>query len=61
MGSFNGWVKGSFLEPPDGRAVAQIARNLLEGAAHVARAQALRTAGVAVPAAAFDYRPRPLA
>jgi len=61
MGAFNRWVEGSFLERPAARDVAQIARNLLEGAAHVARAQALRQAGVALPPDAFHFRPRPLA
>ncbi len=60
MGAFNDWVKGSFLEPPESRGVVQIARNLLEGAAVVTRAQQLRSYGVPVPAAAFDFRPRPL-
>jgi hypothetical protein len=46
MGAFNSWVKGSFLEDPAQPAtVAQIARNLLEGAAVVTRAQQLRTYG----------------
>jgi hypothetical protein len=38
----------------------QIARNLLEGAAQVTRMQQLRSHGVPVPAAAFEYHPRPL-
>lgn len=61
MGAFNAWVKGSFLAPVESRAVAQIARNLLEGAATVTRAGQLRAAGVAMSSAAFDFRPRPLA
>lgn len=61
MGGFNRWVEGSFLEAPEGRSVAQVALNLLEGAAVVTRAQQLRSYGVPVPAAAFDFRPRPLA
>ena len=61
MGAFNQWVKGSFLEPPEARSAVQIARNLLEGAAVVSRAQQLRGFGVPVPPEAFDYRPRPLA
>jgi PfaD family protein len=61
MGSFNTWVAGTFLENPKDRTVVQIARNLLEGAAVITRAQQLRTYGVPVPAAAFNYRPRPLA
>lgn len=61
MGAFNEWAKGSFLETSERREVVQIARNLLEGAAVVTRAQQLRAAGVAVPPQAFAFRPRPLA
>jgi trans-AT polyketide synthase, acyltransferase and oxidoreductase domains len=60
MGAFNAWAKGSFLEKPENRTVVQIAKNLLEGAAIVSRAQQLRTFGVPVPAAAFAFSPRPL-
>jgi len=60
IGAFNDWVRGSFLEDPAQRTVVQIARNLLEGAAVVTRGQQLRSCGVAVPPAAFDFRPRPL-
>ncbi|MCO4762404.1 MAG: PfaD family polyunsaturated fatty acid/polyketide biosynthesis protein [Myxococcales bacterium] len=60
MGAFNRWTQGSFLADPKERTVAQIGRNLLEGAAVITRAQQLRAMGVAVPAAAFDSRPRPL-
>jgi trans-AT polyketide synthase, acyltransferase and oxidoreductase domains len=60
MGAFNAWVRGSFLEDPTERTVGQIGLNLLEGAAVIGRAQALRSHGVAVPAEAFLYRPRRL-
>ena len=60
MGAFNAWVAGSFLEPLQNRGVVQIALNLIEGAAVITRAQQLRSHGVPVPAAAFDFRPRPL-
>ncbi|MFN2425271.1 MAG: PfaD family polyunsaturated fatty acid/polyketide biosynthesis protein [Candidatus Binatia bacterium] len=60
MGAFNAWTSGSFLAESSNRGVVQIARNLLEGAAVVTRAQQLRSFGVPVPPAAFDYRPRPL-
>ncbi len=60
MGAFNAWVRGSFLEDPARREAVQIARNLLEGAAVVTRAQQLRTYGVPVPPAAFQFQPRPL-
>jgi PfaD family protein len=61
MGAFNAWTRGSFLEAPEQRGVVQVARNLLEGAAVVTRAQQLRTYGLPIPAAGFDFRPRPLA
>ena len=60
MGAFNAWVDGSFLEAPERREVAQVARNLMEGAAVVTRAQQLRACGLPVPSAAFAFRPRPL-
>jgi PfaD family protein len=61
MGAFNDWVRGSFLEAPENRTVVQIALNLLEGAAVLTRAHQLRSYGAPVPAAAFSFRPRPLA
>jgi trans-AT polyketide synthase/acyltransferase/oxidoreductase domain-containing protein len=60
MGAFNAWTAGSFLAEPESRSVVQVARNLLEGAAVLTRAQQLRSFGVPVPPAAFDFRPRPL-
>lgn len=60
MGAFNTWVAGSCLAAPEARTAVQVARNLMEGAAVVTRAQQLRSYGVAVPAEAFDFRPRPL-
>ena len=60
MGAFNAWVRGSFLEKPEERTAVQVARNLMEGAAAVTRAQQLRASGLAVPPTAFDFRPRPL-
>ena len=60
MGAFNEWVKGSFLEPVESRTVVQIALNLLEGAAHVTRANQLRLAGVPVGHCGGGFSPRPL-
>lgn len=60
MGAFNDWVRGSFLDPPEARDAVQIARNLLEGAAVITRAQQLRGYGANVPARAFAFAPRPL-
>ena len=60
MGAFNAWTAGSFLADPQSRNVVQIALNLMEGGAVLTRAQQLRSLGVPLPAAAFDFRPRPL-
>lgn len=60
MGAFNAWTTGSFLAEPANRNVAQVARNLLEGAAVATRAHQFRAYGVPVPPEAFRYRPRPL-
>ncbi len=61
IGAFNAWVQGSFLEPQEARTVSSIALNLMEGAACIARAQQLRTAGAPMPGSAFQFTPRPLA
>ncbi len=60
MGAFNAWTSGTFLADPANREAAQVARNLLEGAAVITRAQQCRTYGVPIPSSAFDYRPRRL-
>ncbi|WP_370948987.1 PfaD family polyunsaturated fatty acid/polyketide biosynthesis protein [Amycolatopsis sp. cg5] len=60
MGAFNRWTEGTYLAEPANRTVAEVALNLLEGAAVVTRAHQLRTYGVPVPARAFSYAPRPL-
>jgi PfaD family protein len=60
MGAFNRWAAGSFLAEPKNRTVVQIALNLLEGAAVITRASQLRSAGLPVAAASFQFRPRPL-
>jgi len=49
MGSFNEWVRGSFLEAPENRTVGQIALNLLWGACIATRVQQLRVCGIDVP------------
>ena len=60
MGAFNDWARGSFLEPIENRSVVQIGLNLLEGAAHVTRANQLRLAGVPLSARDNAFAPRPL-
>jgi trans-AT polyketide synthase/acyltransferase/oxidoreductase domain-containing protein len=61
MGAFNRWVRGSFLADLSNRSVVQIALNLLEGGAIITRAQQLRSIGLPVPDAAFEYTPKRLA
>jgi PfaD family protein len=60
MGTFNQWAKGSFLEKVENRSAVQVARNLMEGAAVVSRAQQLRTFGVSVSPLSFGFAPRPI-
>ena len=60
MGAFNSWTAGSFLENVQERTVDQVGKNLLEGAAVITRAQALRSMGVAVPSSCFRFAPERL-
>ncbi|MEU5692909.1 PfaD family polyunsaturated fatty acid/polyketide biosynthesis protein [Actinosynnema sp. NPDC020468] len=61
MGAFNEWVRGSYLAAPANRRVADVAANLLAGAAFTSRVQALAANGVRLPAVCGDYRPVPSA
>ena len=58
MGAFNRWAAGSFLAEPKNRSVVQIALNLLEGAAVITRAGQLRSFGLPISTASFQFRPR---
>lgn len=49
MGAFNEWAAGSFLEAPEQRRVATVARNILFGAAVLIRANILRYQDMQVP------------
>ncbi len=46
MGAFNEWTKGSFLEEPANRRVADVAMNILYGAGVATRINTLRSQGV---------------
>jgi hypothetical protein len=37
MGAFNDWVKGSYLENPGNRRIADVAHHIMSGAAHCYR------------------------
>ena len=60
IGAFNAWTAGSHLADPAQRTVADIGLNLLAGAVRCTRIHQLRTAGVAVPASAYRFVPRPM-
>ena len=49
MAAFNEWVRGSFLERPEERRVATVARNILYNAAVLIRARTLAAQGVPIP------------
>jgi PfaD family protein len=49
MAAFNEWVRGTFLERPEDRRVATVARNILYNAAVLTRARALAAQGVPIP------------
>ena len=59
MGSFNEWVRGSYLAAPANRRVADVARHLMAGAAYTTRVHQLAVLGVRLPSALADYRPVP--
>ncbi|MFF0492495.1 PfaD family polyunsaturated fatty acid/polyketide biosynthesis protein [Nocardia sp. NPDC004068] len=60
MGGFNDWVAGTYLAVPENRTVADIADQIMYGAAYLTRVAQLRTAGLRLPAATARYVPRPL-
>jgi len=49
MGAFNDWVKGSYLENYENRKVADVAKQIMEGAAYLYRVQSLKMQGVEFP------------
>jgi PfaD family protein len=58
MGSFNAWVRGTYLAAPEHRRVADVARQIMTGAAFHHRLAILRAAGVAFPGG-IATRPSP--
>ena len=49
MGAFNDWVKGTHLEPYQNRRVADVAEQIMQGAAYLYRLQSLGLQGVELP------------
>jgi PfaD family protein len=60
MGSFNDWVKGTYLAEAKNRGVVDVAFHLLMGAAYLQRIQLLRIQGLQIPATVARYVPVPL-
>ncbi|MDK2980477.1 MAG: trans-AT polyketide synthase, acyltransferase and oxidoreductase domain [Chloroflexota bacterium] len=60
MGAFNEWVRGTYLEEYTNRHVADVAEQLLRGAAYTYRVQALLLQGVDLPQAVRSYMAQPL-
>ena len=57
MGAFNAWAKGTTLEQPENRRVADIADHMMRGTAYQYRVQMLKMAGVNLIPALEVYRP----
>ena len=57
MGSFNDWVRGTWLEPLDARHVVDIADALLGATAGLRRVELARAAGVVIPPGAENPPP----
>ena len=58
MGSFNDWVKDTWLDPLESRTVVDIATAILQGAAALRRVETARTLGVALPVESSHPKPR---
>jgi trans-AT polyketide synthase, acyltransferase and oxidoreductase domains len=62
IGTFNDWVRGTYLETVPSRRVVDIAEHILTGAAYLSRLQMLSLQGVAFPTTLNRYAPeKPLA
>ena len=57
MGSFNDWVKETYLETFEARQAADVAYHIMEGAAYLYRVQALATQGIKLPWEWTQYVP----
>ncbi len=60
MGGFNAWVAGTYLAALRNRAVADIADQMMCGAAYLTRVATLRAAGLRLPAELANYVPTPI-
>jgi len=58
MGSFNDWVKGTYLEQYENRTATDVAEQIMQGTAWLYRIQTLQTLGVSFPKEWANYVPR---
>ncbi|WP_067865118.1 PfaD family polyunsaturated fatty acid/polyketide biosynthesis protein [Nocardia shimofusensis] len=59
MGAFNTWAAGTHLAALPNRQAAEIADQMMLGAAYLTRVAQLRSAGVRLPAGCAEFLPRP--
>lgn len=57
MGAFNDWVQGTYLEDPQNRKVADVAHQIMCGAAYLTRVNLLKQYWPEAPDQLFTYRP----
>ena len=57
MGSFNDWVRGTYLEAVDNRCVVDVNLHILTGAAYLYRIRILEAQGIQLPQFVKTYRP----
>jgi trans-AT polyketide synthase, acyltransferase and oxidoreductase domains len=57
MGAFNAWTAGTYLATPENRRVADVATQLMRGAAYLYRVRALAMQGVELPSELTVVRP----
>lgn len=57
MGTFNDWVRGTYLEAPEQRKVVDITRHLFRGCAYQTRVNQLSLAGIKLPESIKTYYP----
>jgi trans-AT polyketide synthase, acyltransferase and oxidoreductase domains len=55
MGTFNDWVRGTYMEKWDNRKVADVALQIMTGAAYQYRARSLEMQGILLPTQATRY------
>nr|NDJ25211.1 PfaD family polyunsaturated fatty acid/polyketide biosynthesis protein [Nostoc sp. B(2019)] len=57
IGSFNDWVRGSYLSEPNNRRVVDVAHHIMTGAGYLYRIQSLRIQGLQTPDYYNQYLP----